>query len=108
MAWLGIVLHIGDFRDAHRTPPFPCRLTLRFEVEVALNGVASTELPDHAIRWNVHMVMRRLGKVGWRTRNRAKDGIMDGSGSTVGISIGCHLRFNDFAHMQCPFPALDP
>src|SRR5207247_3385839 len=22
LAWLGIVLHIGDLRDAHRTPPF--------------------------------------------------------------------------------------
>src|SRR2546429_3731084 len=108
MAWLGIVLHIGDFRDAHRTPPFPCRLTLCFEVEVALNGVASTELPDHAILWNVHPVMRRLGKIGWRTRNGAEYGIVDGRGSAVGISIGSHLRINDLANTQCPFTAFDP
>src|SRR5712692_5466980 len=108
MAWLGSVLHIGNFGDTHRTPPFPRYLPLRFEVEVALNGVASTELPDHAIRWNVHTVMRRLGKVGWRTRNGAEDGIVDGGGSAVGIGVGGHLRFNDFAHPQGPFPALDP
>src|SRR5437016_2401884 len=33
---------------------------------------------------------------------------MDGRGSTVGVSIGSHLRVNDLAHTQCPFTALDP
>src|SRR5579863_579509 len=108
MAWLGIVLHIGNFRNAHRTPPFPWYLSLGFEVGVALNGVAPTELPDHAILWNVHTVLRRPGKVGWRTRNRAEDSIMDGRGSAIGIRIGSHLRFNDFSHAQSPLPALDP
>src|SRR5437588_1612492 len=105
---MGIVLHLCDVRDAHRTPPFPRQLRLRFEVEVTLNGVASAELPDHAILWNVYTVMRRFGKVGWRTRNGAEDGIMDGGGSTVGISVGSHLRLNYFSHTQCPFTALDP
>src|SRR2546421_7855826 len=80
---------------------------LRFEVEVTLNGVASAELPDHAILWNVDPVMRRFGKVSWRTRNGAEDGIMDGGGSPVGIGIGGHLRLNDLAHTQGSFPAFD-
>src|SRR5436305_11665079 len=52
--------------------------------------------------------MRRFGKIGWRTRNRAENGIVDGCGSTVGISVGSHLRLNYFSHPQCPFTALDP
>src|SRR6266704_1850948 len=103
-----LALYIRNMHCIHQTPPCFERQPLCFEVEIALNGVASSELPDHAILWNVHTVLLSLGKVGWRTRNRAEDGIMDGSGSAVGIRVGGHLRFNDFSHTQCPFPALDP
>src|SRR5437660_1800084 len=71
--WLGTIFHISDLGDTQRTPPVPRYLPLRFEVEVALNGVAPAELPDHAILWDVHAVARRLSKVGWRNRNGAED-----------------------------------
>src|SRR6266699_2128511 len=103
-----LALYIRNMHCIHQTPPCFERQPLCFEVEIALNGVASSELPDHAILWNVHTVMRRLGKIGWRTRNGAEYGIVDGSGSAVGISIGSHLRINDLANTQCPFTAFDP
>ncbi len=82
-------------------------LWLRFEVEGALNGVASAEIPAHAVLGNVHTVLRRFGKVGRRTRNGAEDSVMDRGGSPVRIGVGSHLRFYDLAHTQGPFPVLD-
>jgi hypothetical protein len=44
----------------------------------------STRL-DHTMLWDVHPVVRRPGMVGWQTRKRAEEGIVDGGGAAVGI-----------------------
>src|SRR5437660_6699433 len=106
--WLGTIFHISDLGDTQRTPPVPRYLPLRFEVEVALNGVAPAELPDHAILWDVHAVARRLSKVGWRNRNGAEAAVVDGGRAPGGVGGGGQRRLKDSAAPQGDSTACAP
>src|SRR5215469_17705277 len=107
-----LVLQISHISCTPQAPPWTCYctwldLSLRFKMEVALNGVAPAELPGHTVLGNVHAVARGLGDVGRRAGNGAEDGVVDGGGLATGIRVGGHLRVDRLTHAQCTFATFD-
>src|SRR5262245_7400334 len=65
-----LIVYVRQLHSAHRAPPVVTSPAEReyirclgFEVEVALNGIAPAELPDHTMLRNAHLVARGLGNV---------------------------------------------